>query len=80
MAKNDGGPAFPTFTGESRDNAAGMSLRDYFAAQALEGWLAFGTPQRILEHASAETVKSTDEMIVARCYQLADAMIAERAK
>jgi hypothetical protein len=36
-------PAFPSFdyiTQEGRENPKGMTLRDYFAAQALQGMLA----------------------------------------
>lgn len=48
----------------------GMSLRDYFAAQALAGILA--SPQLI-------TTKPAPELAL-NCYAIADAMLAERAK
>jgi hypothetical protein len=35
----DGGPAFPTGTGVTPHNT-GMTLRDYFAAAALQGLIA----------------------------------------
>lgn len=39
MSKNDGGPAFPhSFTNESIGDCSGMSLRDYFAAKAMQGF------------------------------------------
>lgn len=60
--KNDGGPAFPA-TG-----TVGMSLRDWFAGQALAGMLADSN----LDHPS--------EVYAERVYLLADAMLAERAK
>ena len=46
---------------------SGMSLRDYFAGQALTGLLA---------HASGEAPESSPSM----AYKLADAMLAEREK
>jgi hypothetical protein len=62
MIKNDGGPAFPVFFGLS----AGMSLRDWFAGQALI----------TMPHGPAAP-KSTDE--AARwAYEMADAMLAVR--
>ena len=71
-ARNDGGPAFPSI-GEGFGNplysAPGMSLRDYFAAQALPFCLAeFGS--------NAEDQRQFAEA----AYQIADAMLAERSK
>jgi len=71
----DGGSAFPIATSEWRDvvhgGMEGMSLRDWFAGQALSGWLAsFGANQR---------VKKVDELVLF-VYEVADAMIAERDK
>jgi hypothetical protein len=69
---NDGGPAFPRvpwdvndYTG---DGSPGMSLRDYFAGQALQGQLAdfnCGKEPEYIAHWS---------------YRYADAMLAEREK
>lgn len=69
--KPDGGPAFPS------DHAfyPGMTLRDYFAAAALiavvrpESAAVFMDDKRGPQYAAAEAA-----------YQLADAMLAERAK
>lgn len=72
--KDTGGSAFPTpyttrdgdhFTTEYQD---GMTLRDYFAAAALQGFIASKAPS---------TLFSPDED-VAYCYQIADAMLAAR--
>ena len=68
---SDGGPAFPVPNYVSSDGEtfssepSGMSLRDYFAAAAMQGMLADGesTPAKILAAAS---------------YELADAMIEQR--
>lgn len=71
--KNDGGSAFPlpSEIREShfsvRDAYAGMSLRDYFAATAMQGM------------ASRPQDQSEAEM-AADAYEIADAMLAERAK
>jgi hypothetical protein len=74
--KNNGGPAFPcTFydrdsTGEyqPREQLSGMSLRDYFAAKAMQGMLS--DPSREL-----------NEYEVSReSYIIANAMLVEREK
>lgn len=65
----EGGTAFPsTFKGS--DSATyvqftGMTLRDYFAAQALTGWISRYGPADLKEGAC-------------RCYQIADAMLEAR--
>ena len=77
MAK-DGGPAFPSDAptglaaeqaaafGRPLENHPGMSLRDYFAAAALGGleWTGYEFPSGAAK----------------ACYELADAMLAERDK
>jgi hypothetical protein len=66
---NEGGPAFPTPETNSHYSTDGMSLRDYFAGQAL--------PAVYTYHAHNDwTLKN----VVERAYQLADAMLAERQK
>ena len=63
----DGGPAFPTsFNKETVFSTDGMSLRDYFAGQALSGICASGP---IIEPA---------ETCAYAAYAMADAMLAER--
>lgn len=61
---NDGGPAFPV---EVNYRNLGMSLRDWFAGQALAGSLA-GEPGSHL----------IPERLAPDCYAFADAMIAAR--
>ena len=80
MSARDGGPAFPR-TGEGFGNplydAPGMTLRDYFAAQAL----SMLNYHNIL--AAAVTAQETEWAIqnaAVLSYRLADAMLAERAK
>lgn len=65
---NDGGPAFPAvFQGETRSDAPGMTLRDYFAAKAMQG----------LCTQPGESFDSEHE-IAAVAYAMADAMLAAR--
>ncbi len=63
---NDGGPAFPMGYHPEGNNADhfGMTLRDYFAANALE-------------KASRGSNRSADE-IAKRAYYIADAMLKAR--
>lgn len=64
---NDGGPAFPTHGDQLSNATYGMTLRDYFAGQALVGSLTAG--------------ESTDPKVIAKfAFEYADAMIAERVK
>jgi len=67
MSKKTGGVAFPT-TVESRMVVCseGMTLRDYFAAKAMQGWLG------------SRATAVDGRMVAAAAYNLADAMIAER--
>lgn len=71
--KDDGGDAFPSpgvilRNGNQQGAYAGMSLRDYFAAKAMQGMMAHPSPA------------ASDEHMVARdAYTLADAMLEGRA-
>lgn len=69
----DGGPAFPLIShtdcnGFRREAQDGMTLRDYFAGQALAGWLACPNTKPL----------DTTEKYAVEAYRLADAMIAAR--
>ncbi len=71
----DGGPAFPVefYVEEcAARNSRGMSLRDYFAAKAMCGFLANPTTGT----ADTETLMQ----LPAISYQVADALLAEREK
>jgi hypothetical protein len=78
MSINDGGPAFPVPAqpdpngGMLTWNSEGMTLRDHFAGQALQGYLA-----SFPGHCEPAEVAST---IAEDCYKLADAMLAARSK
>lgn len=82
--KDSGGPAFPCALGwietdmnsgaqtsvDVRDVCHGMSLRDYFAAQALHG---------ICAHADTWGL-TTSPKIAHQAYELADAMLFARGE
>lgn len=75
MNKEDGGPAFPLppcGTGDPRDGMAGgsvgMSLRDYFAAQALSSMNDWGAIGNSFPTAADD------------CYAMADAMLKARSE
>jgi hypothetical protein len=70
---NDGGPAFPVpdshhANGQVQYGANGMTLRDWFAGQALQGLLACGEAHD--EH--------TDSVTAGAAYKMADAMLKAR--
>ena len=66
--RKDGGPAFPheTHNGESVPLGTGMSLRDWFAGQALAGLYASG-PHDCNQHGLAhDAYLAADAMLRAR--------------
>jgi hypothetical protein len=65
---NDGGPAFPTVArdGNWQPHHDGLSLRDYFAGQALAGLM------------SDQTIKAMPDDFAESAYLAADAMLAAR--
>jgi hypothetical protein len=68
MTTNHGNPAFPVGT-----QYLGMMLRDYFAAQAMQGMIsASGNSNGYLEY--------EEETVAANAYKLADAMLKARSK
>lgn len=81
----DGGQAFPVAgtpgqpcefrAGEwfvkPRDGYSGMTLRDYFASQALSGLCVVESWSDLQGHGA---------LVASICYELADAMLAEREK
>lgn len=64
-----GGPAFPnSVQPDFRWAEPGMTLRDWFAGQALAGMMA------------DPTLTGTKESTARYCFECADAMLAERSK
>lgn len=69
--ETDGGPAFPCETfGHDAGIKPGMSLRDWFAGQALVGIIS----------ASQNVGVSAIPAVAGAAYKVADAMLDERAK
>ena len=73
--KDDGGPAFPLAVpvGDGLGIQHGMSLRDWFAGQALAGMLA---SDQVGESQWADN----KDYAASFAYKMADAMLQERAK
>lgn len=85
MSKPTGGPAFPmqpvsNANGEIQWGYDGMTLRDYFAAQAMQA--IYGGPGARMVADRDERYDETNwaEVVASNAYEMADAMIAERAK
>lgn len=82
---DDGGSAFPRPIGhnglehfeehESNSEQEGMSLRDYFAAKALNGFLSDAQSMVALRERYGHEVALN---LAEACYQFADAMIEAR--
>lgn len=66
MDNDKGGSAFPDFKHD------GMTLRDYFAAKALSGFIA--------SRRSSHSGEDGAETLAIDAYMVADAMLAERVK
>jgi len=68
MNKPTGGPAFPAL--DARTMLSGMSLRDYFAAKAMQGFMANkSNPMHYQPETDAQWA-----------YMIADAMLEAREK
>lgn len=80
MSTHDGGPAFPLTKEASNDYHphgpiyCGMTLRDWFAGQALMGDLA----AQGAETGEWSSEKGPADALATRCYAFADAMLEAR--
>ena len=80
--ENDGGPAFPArkerYIAQELvvDYLPGMSLRDWFAGQALTGIL----PSTDNESGRSAFTETEPDWIAQKAYELADAMLEARNK
>ena len=90
MSKNDGGPAFPGEYAitmrhpEGGDetrmvSGAGMSLRDYFAGQAVIGLMTMISAEALSDEHHKDGRRHS-RLLAAGAYEIADAMLAEREK
>jgi hypothetical protein len=70
MSKNTGGPAFPFVCDADFDYGTGMTLRDYFAAKAMQ----------ILVHSMGNqgTIHIFNDVQAEVAYQMADQMLKAR--
>jgi len=66
----DGESAFPCNSPDGIESYKGMTLRDYFAGQALSGLVA--------DEVLGDEIDATG--VAKRCYLVADAMLKEREK
>jgi hypothetical protein len=64
MSRTDGGPAFPA-EAPNGDRYSGMTLRDWFAGQALVGLLAEGG-DRTLDREAELAYECADAMLAAK--------------
>ena len=74
-----GGPAFPGLhpSAECRYQDEGMTLRDYFAAKAMQGLIS---DSNAVDEGSGDKLSIPDhaELIAAASYAMADAMLKAR--
>lgn len=71
--KQTGGPAFPTEVWDSEgvpQHTEGMTLRDYFAAKAMQAFVSAWV--------ATKQYPNTDMEVAQHAYQMADAMLKAR--
>lgn len=69
-------PAFPIVLTLAHEVHYGLTIRDYFAAKAMQAMLSFPGDERRGNHYNNNTPEGVAEM----AYNYADAMLAEREK
>lgn len=77
MSRNMDEPAFPV-TSCAEHEFVGLTLRDYFAAKALDGFMHWALEQPHFE--DYDTAAKAAAAYAKSSYLIADAMLAERAK
>lgn len=77
--KDTGGPAFPLPLGNENidPSVAGMTLRDYFAAKAMQGRMAGDTRWQEMDFTPINGLDVIDNEAVL-AYRIADAMLKAR--
>lgn len=81
----DGGPAFPhTDLNQPLKSPAitGMTMLDWFAGQALVGWLAGPCQGDVLDDydANTEEFAQHQKLVAETCYGYAESMVAEKRR
>lgn len=74
-SESENPPAFPALFQTNR-NDNGMTLRDWFAGQALNGCIA--NALKIVELGGGNKIKDAGVMVATEAYAYADAMLAAR--
>lgn len=87
---NSGGPAFPVPRAYTEPNLEvaqweelGITVRDYFAAKALQGAIAAGSTEFVCEKITRNALQaniSVAELFARDAYRVADAMLVARDK
>ena len=72
----DGGPAFPHWDGPNGKCISGLSMRDYFAAKAMQGWWA--SQNEALP--DGMTFEENQRRMCEKFYEWADVMLSAREK
>lgn len=81
MSEPENPPALPWYcSSETLNNATGMTLRDYFAAKALDHCAKRAQVSNIILTRLGEETDSVYNAASAEAYKFADAMLAARAK
>jgi hypothetical protein len=71
MNENTGGPAFPVGLEAFGEDKTGMTLRDYFAAKAMQGYMVGLKPAQ-------DIGPDMQDRIAEGMYSMADAMLKAR--
>jgi hypothetical protein len=71
MSTNTGGPAFPVPGLHENSDYDGMTLRDYFAAKAMQGLITS-------RHTDYENGWYDEDMVAKNAYEMAGAMLKAR--
>lgn len=87
MSKETGGPAFPREDyqangherGFERLGQEGMSLRDYFAAKAMQGYLSNAWQAKEMDE-TGDTSSEQMALVAEAAYCMADAMLKSRGE
>jgi hypothetical protein len=70
-------PAFPAMHYDLADNEHGLTMRDYFAAKAMQGLIAH---EEQASRLSSANIGDFDERVAFAAYRYADAMMERRMR
>ena len=80
MSTNTGGPAFPYVCDADFDYGTGMTLRDYFAAKAMQAILRGYDVVTSFEDEEVNEPEGMPNLIAKDAYIMADAMLKARGE